>query len=113
MAMFVNPTLLFTDLEEVSEQLRLANDAQHRTAPNLVVERNRNSDTCVLRTFLHNAMAASSPNCEKSILLENSTDLTSRKDTELTQPIPRPESQIFRCETGVRFQTSRPFQKTT
>jgi len=57
------------------------------------MERNGNSDGASLQPLLHDLVAASLAYRGKSVLCQNATDFGARKDAQLTQPVPQPESQ--------------------
>jgi len=103
--------LLF-DLKQRSRKFRLPNDAQQRAASDRIVERNRNGYCRCLQTFLHDPMAAPLADRGESVLFENPANLRARKNSELTQPAPQPESRKLRCESAGRLRTGRPFRRT-
>jgi hypothetical protein len=82
---------LVLGLEQRLWEFRLSNDAPQGSPSDRIVKGHRNGYRRAIPTLLHDSVAALLPDCGKSVLFEDPTDLRARKDPESTQPAPRPE----------------------
>jgi len=95
----INDQLIFR-LKKRSLEFRLPDDTAQRATSERIVKRNGNCYGRCLQMLLHDLMTSTLPDGDKSILLEDATNVCPGENPEFTQPVPRPELQTLRCESG-------------
>ena len=99
-------------LEFGARQAGPPNDRFQRARPQLAVVRHRDGHGPYFARLLHHHMAPASSHLAEAVSRENPTDVTARKNTQPTQPPPRPASRRFRRAGGLRFLPQRLSRKT-
>ena len=100
-----------TGLKQCLGEFRLANDTQQSAPPYGVVERDRNSDCCSIDALLHDPVATTLAGYNESVLFENLAYLRTRKNPEITQPVPQPGSRTLHSGTVEKPRKGKPSRR--